>query len=649
MERPSRLRAAVLCGAVILLLCEPAAAWRTFVNTVPNSNGEAREVTSDEAGDVLAVGTVLDFTAVKLDGEGGLEIWRHTVTGTSTLPGQGRAIVSIPSPSEGVVIAGSVFNVGTSLDFLVARLSTVDGSEIWRTELNGTSGAGDEAADLARFDGGDVVAAGRLDNTGTNWDFTVVRLASANGTELWRYGWNGTSNDSEEAVAVAVDASGDVVAAGFVRNIESGEDIAVVKLAGANGAELWRREIMGSASGTDQAYSVAFDASGDVLVGGLVTNAGTARDLIALKLSGSNGTTIWRYERDGGVSGADQAVAVATDDGGQVFVAGRLVGASSEADLAVIALNAANGSPLWTYRLNGPADGFDEARDLIVEPGGDPVVVGCQTGTLTGRDVVTARLDATDGSELWRQVVNGNADVEDEGLSVAAGPGGNVFVGAAVWRMVRLGLIKKKDPSRELTVLQIDGDTGGDFRLLTGKRFRLTERLVVARVARFATISRDRDGVVAPVTGSPSDPRPVSAGGSGSGGEVVILNPSTGETDVIPLPAQNWEILGASRSPKGYRYFDKDGSEGPCRAVIIRTGQVLRINCPRPGVTFTLNEPSQGSLGARLVIGETPVGYCVYFGGEILEDRGQSGTFNRGAFRARNAPISSTCSAADLP
>jgi outer membrane protein assembly factor BamB len=572
-----------------------------------------------------------------------VELWRETITGTGPSPGQGRAIVSVPSPSEGVVVAGSVANVGTGEDFIVAKLSTLNGSEIWRTVLDGSSGSGDEAADLARFDGGDVAAAGRLDNTGTNWDFTVARLAGADGAELWRYTANGTSDESEEALAVTVDGSGDVVAAGFLRNNSgSSDDLTVVKLAGATGTELWRREITGSTHGSDQAFSVATDSSGDVFVGGFVTNATTGRDLIVLKLSGSNGSTIWRYETDGGVSGVSQAAAVATDDAGKVFAAGRF-DASGGPDLAVVALNASNGTPLWTYRLDGPAGEFDDAHDLVVGADGDPVVVGYQAHAISRKDLVAARLDATNGSEVWRQVVNGNANDEDEGLSVAVTPAGSVLVGAAIWRLAELQLLKKKDPSREFTVLKIDGDTGADLRLLTGKRYRLTEREVTTRVARFGTVSRDGDGIEVPPTGSPSDPRTTGTGGSGSGGEIVIRNPSTGEIDRLPLPAQNWKILGTIRNPKGYRYFDKDGSEGPCRAVILRTGRVLRINCPKPGIDFTLDEPSQGSLMGGLVIGETPVGYCLRFGGVVLEDSRRSGVFNRGAFRARDAPIPPGC------
>jgi hypothetical protein len=136
----------------------------------------------------------------------------------------------------------------------------------------------------------------------------------------------------------------------------------------------------------------------------------------------------------------------------------------------------------------------------------------------------------------------------------------------------------------------------------------------------------------------------IAAGGSGAGGELTLHNPSTGETEIIPLPPQNWKTIGSTKNPLGYRYTDRDGSEGPCRLVLVRTGTALRASCPNSILGFTLNEASQGSLSARVVIGETPVGYCVHFGGTVLEDRRVQGFFKRGAFRARNAPLAPECS-----
>ena len=61
--------------------------------------------------------------------------------------------------------------------------------KIWRRVLDGTAGQADLAVALAVDGSGDVIAAGTLAN-GTPHsprpDFAVVKLARATGTELWR-------------------------------------------------------------------------------------------------------------------------------------------------------------------------------------------------------------------------------------------------------------------------------------------------------------------------------------------------------------------------------------------------------------------------------------------------------------------------------
>ena len=91
---------------------------------------------------------------------------------------------------------------------------------------------------------GDVIAAG-LSNAPTGSAFTVIKFRGSDGTVLWQQ-----LIAVGDATSVAVDGSGDVIAAG-----STGGDFTVMKLSGATGAELWRREIDGTASVGDRANS----------------------------------------------------------------------------------------------------------------------------------------------------------------------------------------------------------------------------------------------------------------------------------------------------------------------------------------------------------------------------------------------------------
>jgi outer membrane protein assembly factor BamB len=645
MTGRARPRAALLVCGAILIGAPPARAWQAYVDEVLSSNGQAREIGVDPEGNVLAVGFVREFTAAKLALDSGAELWRATITGSGTVPGQPRGVAA--ASNGDAIVAGSVSNAGTAEDFFVARLAAHDGSERWRTALNGSAGTGEEAFDVAVDGSGDVIAAGRLDNVATHWDFAVAKLAGDDGEVRWRYELDGAAHLSEEARVAAVDSAGDVVAAGFVRDGPLGSAMAIVKLSGASGSELWRSLLGGGDEGVSQALALAIAPDGDVIVGGHLAQGATLGDFAVLKLDGDDGATLWSRVLDGGASGEDEAASIALGAGGEIYAAGRLTGSARGADLAIVALDGSSGAPLWTYRLDGGVNGFDEARDVSIGAGGDPVAVGVVEGRASKRDLVAVRVDRASGSELWRQVVDGSADDLDEGISVAAliAAPEAVIAGGEVWRASRRRDFEKRRASREFSVLRLEGDDGTLLRHVSGLRFSLVDHPSSSRSRRLKLYSRDSLALLAPVRGSPSDPRTEGAGGSGAGGALRLRNPITGEAVALPLPAANWRALGSDARPRGYRYRDRNGSSGACRHVVLRTGRRLRARCAGAGIQFTLNEAEQVRLAAMLVLGEAPVGYCLEFGGEIRADFPVDGAAGKGKFAARDAPAPLRCAA----
>ena len=85
------------------------------------------------------------------------------------------------------------------------------------TALNGTANGFDDALSVAVDNEGNVLAAGATVNTGTGTDFTVAKF-DRDGTLLWQQTLNGTANDFDAALSVAVDNQGNVVAAGGTVN-----------------------------------------------------------------------------------------------------------------------------------------------------------------------------------------------------------------------------------------------------------------------------------------------------------------------------------------------------------------------------------------------------------------------------------------------
>src|SRR5262245_56455378 len=180
--------------------------------------------------------------------------WRTEVDGTTadvfdpTQPNDIAYSVAVGASGD-VFAAGRLNNLSTGFDFVVMKFSKTTGSEIWRREINGTDGGFEYALSLAVDPFGDVIAAGRTHNTATHYDFAVIKFSGATGAELWRKEINGTAGTYEYAAAVTTDASGNVIAVGRTNNAVSGYDFAVIKFARLDGAELWRKEINGAYGG----------------------------------------------------------------------------------------------------------------------------------------------------------------------------------------------------------------------------------------------------------------------------------------------------------------------------------------------------------------------------------------------------------------
>src|SRR5262245_24186487 len=109
---------------------------------------------------------------------------------------------------------GSVIVTGTTgEDMLTIKYSGTDGTLLW--QKRNTNGV---PQTLAVDSGGNVVV------TGTYWywdrapdvnaEYYTAKYAAADGALLWEQRYNGPANGRDEALAMAVDGSGNVVVTG---------------------------------------------------------------------------------------------------------------------------------------------------------------------------------------------------------------------------------------------------------------------------------------------------------------------------------------------------------------------------------------------------------------------------------------------------
>lgn len=285
---------------------------------------------------------------------------------------------------------------------------------------NDTKSSDDRAASVVADSAGDVIVAGYTDEGVTGKDILVIKYSNA-GVPLWTNRYNGPANANDVTQAAAVDSSGNVFVTGYSTAANGFFDYVTIAFSGA-GVPLWTNRYNGSGNLTDDAFAVAVDVTGDVIVTGQ-SWSGNSDDYVTIKYSGA-GVPLWTNRYDGPGNGYDFANAIAVDSNGSVFVTGQSVGlgATYDYDYATIAYSGA-GVPLWTNRYNGP-NVTDVATAITVDNTDNLIVTGHSSGS--GNDYLTIKYSGA-GVPLWTNRYNATGS-SDDATAVAADAVGNVFV-----------------------------------------------------------------------------------------------------------------------------------------------------------------------------------------------------------------------------
>jgi hypothetical protein len=369
--------------------------------------------------------------------------WQTALTGSgSSASVAARAVATAPAGEIFVVETKyAAYGSGTACTASLVKSRADDGGVVWRQIVSDRIGC----------DGLEVATDGRGDAV-VFTPSAVMKLAGSTGATLWGPATvTSATGTSLVIAALAVDATWDVIVAGQrLKAPEDGMhydlDLAVARLAGADGAVRWQTAVDGvpapfdprnpskNLAAQDGALAVAIDASGDVVAAGYVGDAGS-RKLAVVKLDGANGSEAWRYTA-GTSDGSARAVAV--DAAGATTVAGEIAG-----NAAVARLTAA-GDVVWEQTLVCALRG-NSAADVKLGPDGDAYVVGIDNcGAVR---TFAARLDHVDGFVHWRWV---SPDVSAHESLVLAG-GDPVLLGVTV---------TEPESAQRFSVVRLNAESG---------------------------------------------------------------------------------------------------------------------------------------------------------------------------------------------
>ncbi len=144
----------------------------------------------------------------------------------------------------------------------------------------------------------------------------------------------------------------------------------------------------------------------------------------------ATGAVLWSSREGSPTQYAFPTGIEASPDGSRVFVTGTRRTNYNDPDghLTTRALDAATGELLWSATYDGPGNGVDNARDLVVSPDGDEVYIAGISGGGGNLDFVGLAYDASSGEELWATRYNGPGNGMDSPFDIALSRDGSTLV-----------------------------------------------------------------------------------------------------------------------------------------------------------------------------------------------------------------------------
>ena len=405
--------------------------WAKLYNGNGGTGSDADSVAvSPDGKTVFVTGVSGGYATVAYNATTGAQRW------VSRYGGSGQAVSVAVSPDGSTVFVTGGIGAGTfsGFDYATVAYNAATGAKRWAKLYSGVGIEGGQALWLAVSpDGKTVFVTGDIGTDNGSQDYATLAYNAATGAQRWVKSYNGTGKSTDIAYSVAVSPDGKTV---FVTGASTGtssplptSDYATIAYNAATGAQKWVKRYNGPVNSGNQANSVTVSPDGSTV---FVTGASGAsgEDYYAtIAYNAATGAQQWVKRYNGGNFGGGAARSMAiSPDGKTVYVTGYLNGATSGADYATIAYNAATGAQQWVKRYNGTGRD-DLATSVAVSPGGATVyVTGYSQDTNDELGYATVAYDAATGAQQWASRHDGTGTGGGDAFSVAVSSTGTVFV-----------------------------------------------------------------------------------------------------------------------------------------------------------------------------------------------------------------------------
>ena len=298
-------------------------------------------------------------------------------------------------------------------DFVVVKYSWFHGNTMWTKRINKPDSSDNVAKAGAIDPTGKVCVTGQTGQS-PNYNILTVQL-DANGNEVWRAIYDGTTHGADVGTAIATDSLGNVYVAGYTTGTTA--DYVTIKY-NWDGTRAWATTY--DAGGDDKPTSIALGPDGSVYV------TGRGNDNFATVKYSSSGVQQWASLYAGTYPGPDWAVAFAVDDSGNAYVTGvsrTAAGIGGLNHISTVKYDSA-GVKKWDSHYN-----TDNCQPAALALGPAAVyVVGQTPGHSGGPDYLTIACNPATGDTLWTRIDSGPSGSSDAAVGVAVNSDSSIWV-----------------------------------------------------------------------------------------------------------------------------------------------------------------------------------------------------------------------------
>jgi uncharacterized delta-60 repeat protein len=401
--------------------------WKRRVAYFQDLSDEATDIAIDQSGNIYVTGKVTDagkdynYGTTRYNQDGNIA-WGPVVE--KGLQAYDHEAAAIALDDAYVYVTGKIAGPNGDYSFGTIKYDRSNGNRVWSRQENGDAANPDEAVAIVVDAQSNVYVAGNSFSDSREWSYKVVKY-DRDGNLKWTAlsDANENSANPDKVFAMAVDATGNVYVTGIGYDHDEGlDDYMTIKYDGNNGQVIWKKIYHGSDE--DQAMALALDRAGHVYVTGRSKNSVGDWDYLTIKYDAADGAELKTVTYNGGDN--DMPTALVIDASGNVFVTGGSQQSNTNHDYLTIKYNAGL-EPVWTRRYNNPeADDFDMASGMVLDADGNIYVTGTSSHDQEGLyDYATVKYNPQ-GEESW--VIRYEGPGDDTPNAIAIDQEGHVYV-----------------------------------------------------------------------------------------------------------------------------------------------------------------------------------------------------------------------------